>query len=114
MYCVIQEIERKKPNKYGASKEITTGSLSFAIGGEPKTKYTWSYSNERHERPIRTAYKLSIHQSTRLSGKATKFQNVITTTDFYSIAEGWFNLYDHDKKITEIATKLKCRCKRSL
>ncbi len=86
MYCVIQEIERKKPNPYGASKELEAYS-PFEIEG--RAKWSYRYTDDKFERPIKTAYKISIHESRRVNGVVTKRQYVITTVDYYYLAENW-------------------------
>ena len=102
MYCVIQEIERKKPNKYGAYKEISVGSFTF----DGKRKYYYSNGTERFERPIKKAYKISIHESKRVNGVVTKKQYIVTTVDYYSLAE--YSIYDciTERKLKTIAVKL--------
>ena len=79
MYCVIQELERKKPDKHGGHKELITDSFKFTIGSAAKTKYTWRYSEERFERPIKKAFKISIHASRRVKGVVTTKANAVTT-----------------------------------
>lgn len=56
MFCVIQKVVKKKPNPYGACKELLVDSYTFSINGETKTKYTYKYSDERFERPIKDTY----------------------------------------------------------
>jgi hypothetical protein len=87
MYCVIQKIINKKPDSLGYYKELTVSSTSFGFSGQPlKTKYSYTYSNERFERPIKDAYKISIHKSYRENGKVKKKQWVICTMSYYDIA----------------------------
>lgn len=93
MYCVIQKVTNKKPNTHGHYKELTVSSTSFGITGQPlKTKYSYRYGDERFERPIKDAYKISIHKSYRENGKVKKKQWVICTMSFYDIYE--YSLYD--------------------
>ncbi|EPY2274567.1 hypothetical protein ACXAUS_003467 [Clostridium sporogenes] len=89
MYCVIQEIENKKANPYGAYKKLEVDSITWAINGEYKTKYSYEYTGGRFERPIRKAYKISIHKSYREKGKVKKKQWVICTMDYYELLEFW-------------------------
>lgn len=86
MYCVIQEIQRKKPNPYGYDRELEAYS-PFEFNG--RRKYAYRYTGGKFERPIRTAYKVSIHESERVGGVVTKKQCVVTTVDYYSLAEYW-------------------------
>jgi hypothetical protein len=93
MYCVIQKITKKKPNTNGAAKELKVTSFSFTNEfGREKTKYGYSYSYERFERPIRDAYKISIHKSYRENGEVKKKQWVICTMSYYDIVD--FSLWD--------------------
>lgn len=85
IFCSIQEITLKKPNTCGASKEIIPDSFSWSINGVSKTKYTYRYSDEKFERPIKKAYKITIHQSYRENGKVRKKQYYITTVSYYSV-----------------------------
>lgn len=93
MFCIIQQIERKKPNTYGAHKEILVSETSFSFPGqEQKVSYGYRYSEERFERPVKTAYKISIHESYRENGKVKKKQWVICTMGYYDLMD--FSLYD--------------------
>ena len=83
MYCVIQEVKLKKPDIKGNS--ISIKPSSFTIMGE--THYSYERSEERFERDIRKAYKISIHHSYRENGKVKKKQWNICTIGHYSLIE---------------------------
>lgn len=102
MFCVIQEIQLKKANPYGEYKELEAYS-PYKVDGKPK--YAYSYTGGRFERPIKKAYKVSIHQSKRANGVVTKKQYVVTTADYYSLVD--FGIYDcvMNSKIESIAEK---------
>lgn len=100
MFCVIQEVQLKKPNAYGEYKELEAYE-SFTFNG--KTRYSYRYVGERFERPIKASYKISIHHSYRESGKVRKRQYSLCTVDYYTIATNWFALGDYDRRITDIA-----------
>ncbi|APH23197.1 hypothetical protein [Clostridium botulinum] len=87
MYCVIQEIENKKYNEYGAYKKLEVDSITWTINGESKTKYSYQYTGGRFERPIRKAYKISMHKSYREKGKVKKKQWVIGTMGYYNVID---------------------------
>jgi hypothetical protein len=90
MYCVIQKVANKKLDPYGHHKELKVSSTSFGFAGEPlKTKYSYRYSDERFERPIKDAYKISIHESYRKDGKVQKKQWVICTMSYYELIDSW-------------------------
>ena len=87
MYCVIQEIQLKKPNIYGAYKNLEAYSTDCWNSHIQKVmpKYAYQYTGDRFERPIKAAYKISIHESKRINGVVTKKQYVVTTIDYYSL-----------------------------
>lgn len=103
MFCVIQEIQRKKPNTHGGYKELEAYSPIELYG---KPKYSYRHTGGKFERPIRTAYKVSIHDSRRVNGAVTKKQYVVTTVDYYSLAEFWIGDCVIGKKLESIADSL--------
>ena len=90
MYCVIQEIEIKKVPA-GEAKEIEVYETTWTINGENGSTWGWRYSDEHFERPVRKAYRISIHESYREAGKVRKKQTVICTIGYYEIVDwgGW-------------------------
>lgn len=91
MYCVIQQVERKKPNPYGGYREIRPYQNQWRLDDRPFT-WAWEYTGGRFERTHMEAYKISIHHSYRENGKVKKHQYAIATIGYYDIAE--FSLYD--------------------
>ena len=87
MYCVIQEREIQKANKYGNSKEIIENNTTDTFQGKPSIFYNFKLSDEKFIRPIKKTYKISIHESYREHGVVKKNQWAICTMDYYSIAE---------------------------
>lgn len=107
MFCVIQEIETKKPDKCGYSKELKAEYIQMSIQGRDCSHWYYSYSTERFERPIKKAYRISIHNSYRENGKVKKKQYVIATARYYDIATGFFSLYDYgNSAIERVAAEL--------
>ncbi len=106
MYCVIQEIEIKRVQKNGHPKRIETYfTKSIVIS----SYYSYRYSTERFERPIKKAYRISVHESFREFGRVKKKQFVICTVNYYDLADDIFNLYDWgDKKMCIAADALHC------
>lgn len=91
MFCVIQKVQKKKPDPYGTHKEIIVTETTFGfVGEEPKKSYGYTYSDERFERPILDAYKISIHHSYRENGKVKKKQWVICTMGYYDFIDSWY------------------------
>lgn len=86
MFCVIQEIETKKVS-CGEPKEIEVYESSWSMNGENRISYRFRYSEERFERPIKKAFKISIHESYRENGKVKKHQTVICTMPYYDIID---------------------------
>lgn len=103
MYCVIQEIELKKSNKHGYPKELKSHLSKWTINGIEISCYRHDYSLERFERPIKKAYKISIHKSYRENGKLKKKQYSLCTINYYDITDKLFSLYDYDNKLILIA-----------
>lgn len=107
MFCVIQELDVKKPNKHGRPKELKSEYMQVIMDGVDYGHYYYTYSSERFERPIKKAYKISIHESYRENGKPKKKQFVLCTVNYYDIVDNYFNLYDYcDNKINTVAEKL--------
>ena len=94
MFCVIQQLELKKVNR-GEAKRIEVYDSSFSINGENRTYYKYRYSDERFERPVKKAFKISIHESYREQRKVKKRQTVICTVGYYSIIDwgSWIGDY---------------------
>lgn len=89
MYCVIQKVINKKPDPYGGHKEIEVHSTTWSMNGVSKTYYSYTYGGGRFERPIKYAYKISIHKSYRKNGILKKRQWVICTLGYYSLIDSW-------------------------
>ena len=82
MYCVLQEIRRKKPDPYGEYKEIEAYQDSWTIEGKPPA-WSWRYTGGRFERPHLEAYKITLHQSYRENGAVRKRQYAVCTMSYY-------------------------------
>ena len=106
MYCVIQEVRRKKPNPYGEYREIEAYQNEWRIAGDDRPcTWAWRYTGGRFERPHLEAYKISIHHSYRENGVIRKHQYPIRTMSYYDIVE--YSLYDcADSSIQATADKL--------
>lgn len=94
MFCVIQEVNVKKSDKGGYAKELKSEYLPIILNGEDIGHYWHFYSDERFERPVKKAYRISLHHSFRKNGKVQKKQFVLCTVNYYGLATGFFNLYD--------------------
>lgn len=106
MYCVIQEIETRRMQMNGHPKRIES---SYIKSIRIPSFFSYHYSTERFERPIKKSYRISIHESYRESGRVKKKQFVICTVNYYDTADDTFNLYDWgDKRISIAADALHC------
>lgn len=92
LYCVIQEIELKKENTYGEYKKLEAYKTTWVINGVEGSSYGYRYTGDRFERPIKKAYKISIHESYRENGRVKKKQWSICTMSYYDLMK--FSLYD--------------------
>lgn len=107
MFCVIQEVPAKRPDKNGYSKELLSGYVGMPTNDENCGHYYYTYSSERFERPLKTSYRISIHSSYRKNGKPQKRQYVICTVKYYELATDFFSLYDWgDSRIQTVANEL--------
>ena len=104
MYCVIQELKLKRADTGGAYNQIAVFINPFGTRDIPQ--YGYGDAGEKFERPIKKAYKISIHESKRIDGVVTKNQFVVTTVNYYTLALDWFALGEYNDKITDIATAL--------
>lgn len=101
MYCVIQEIKKQKENTNGYYKKLEACKMLSGY-------YYYEYTGGRFERPVKKAYKISLHQSYRENGKIKKKQYAICTVDYYDFATNFFSLYDWgDSKIQKVSEEQK-------
>ena len=105
MYCVIQELKLKKANTLGAYRQLAVMTNPFNIRKDV-AQYGYCDAGEQFERPIKLAYKISVHESKRVNGVVTKKQFVVTTVDYYTLASGFFTLGDYADRIEPISEKL--------
>ena len=106
MYCVIQEVERKRKNQNGYPKELKSEYMRMSIQGQDESHYWHTYSSERFERDIKKAYRITIHESYRENGKVKKRQIGVGLSNLMmTLATDWFCLYDWGGSKIEAATK---------
>ena len=105
MFCVIQQVMKKKPNPYGAYRQIEAYQNKWRLDESKPFTWAWEYTGGRFERPHLEAYKISIHQSYREGGKIKKRQYSICTMSYYDIVE--YSVCDcADNRIRAAADKL--------
>lgn len=103
MYCVIQEIENKKCNELGRFKNLEVGwtTIKDYSTGEVTKRYSYKWTGGRFERPIRKAYRITIHESYREDGKVKKKQWSICTMGYYNLLELWPGDFIIQSKLNE-------------
>lgn len=105
MYCVIQELQLKRADTLGAYKDLMVETNPFNYT-RTIPQYGYFECGERYKRPIKKAYKISIHESKRINGVVAKKQFVVTTINYYAFATDWFSLGEYYEKTSDIADKL--------
>lgn len=108
MYCYIQEIQMKKSNSIGCGKEIIVTTTNWSVNGIENTSYGYTYSDNRFERSVKKAYKISIHDKSYRDNKGNirKKQYYVTTIKYYDLID--FSWYDciSSSKINDIAKEV--------
>ena len=90
MFCVIQEVMRKKPSPYGEYKELRAYQNKWRLDESKPFTWAWERTGGRFERPHLEAYKITIHQSYREGGAVKKRQYSICTMSYYEVCETWW------------------------
>lgn len=89
MFCAVQELATKKENKNGYPKRLEvyseTQDLLYSNVG---TTWKYRFSEERFERPVKKAYKITVHKSYREDGKVKAKQISICTLNYYDFVDG--------------------------
>lgn len=86
MFCVIQEIQTRKEYLSNTYERIEVSRTDHSHG---PSFYGYCNAGKQFERPIKKAYKISIHHSYRKEGKVKKKQWVIATMSYYDLLEYW-------------------------
>ena len=105
MFAVVQEVTLKKPDKHGYAKELKSKYMPASFNGEDIGHHYHFYSDERFERPVKKAYRVSIHHSFRENGKIRKRQFVLCTVNYYDLATDIFTIYDWCNSKIELAAE---------
>ncbi len=108
MHCYIQELQMKSSNSIGCGKELCVTTTNWSMNGVPYTSYGYTFSEDRFERPIKTAYKVTLHGKSYRNdkGQVTKKQYHVTTIKYYDLID--FNWCDcvMKSKIEDIAEEM--------
>lgn len=108
MHCYIQEIQMKSSNSIGCGKDLCVTTTNWTMNGVPYMSYGYTYSDERFERPIKTAYKVTLHDKSYRDkkGRVQKKQYHVTTIKYYDLVDYSWNDCIIRKKIDGIAEKM--------
>lgn len=108
MYCYIQELQMKSSNSIGCGKELCVTTSNWSVNGVSYTSYGYTYSDEKFERPIKTAYKITLHDKSYRDdkGRVRKKQYHVATIKYYDLADyGWYDCVI-SSKIDSIAEEM--------
>lgn len=108
MRCYIQKIKMKSSNSIGCGKELWVTTTNWAVNGVTYTSYGYTFSEDRFERPVKTAYKVTIHDKSYRDnkGKVTKKQYHVATIKYYDLIDfNWFDCVE-ESKIDNIAEQM--------
>lgn len=108
MHCYIQEIQMKSSNSIGEGKELYVTTSNWTMNGIPYTSYGYTYSDERFERPIKTAYKVTLHDKSYRNdkGKVRKNQYHVTTIRYYDFVDYYWGDCLLHSRIDDIAEEM--------
>lgn len=98
----------KSSNSIGCGKELVVTTSNWTVNGIPYTSYGYTYSDEKFERCVKTAYKISVHDKSYRDdkGKVRKRQFYLTTIKYYDLVEyGWSDCLIQEK-VDDIAGEM--------
>lgn len=98
----------KSSNSVGCGKELCATTSNWTMNGITYTSYGYTYSDEKFERPIKTAYKITLHDKSYRDdkGKVRKNQFHLTTIKYYDLVDfGWYDCII-SSKIDDIAEEM--------
>ncbi len=108
MHCYIQEIQMNSSNSVGYGKELYVTTSNWTMNGIPYKSYGYTYSDDKFERPVKIAYKITLHDKSYRNdkGKVTKKQYHVTTIKYYDLVDfGWYDCIA-SSKIDDIAEEM--------
>lgn len=108
MYCYIQELQMKSSNSIGCGKELCVTTSNWSVNGISYISYGYTYSDEKFERPIKTAYKITLHDKSYrdAKGRVRKKQYHVATIKYYDLVDyGWYDCVI-SSKIDSIADEM--------
>lgn len=98
----------KSSNSIGCGKELCVTTSNWTVNGISYTSYGYTYSDEKFDRPIKTAYKITLHDKSYRDekGRVRKKQYHVTTIKYYDLVDfGWYDCIISET-INEIAGEM--------
>lgn len=108
MHCYIQEIQMKSSNSVGCGKELCVTETKWITNGVTNIIYGHTYSDDKFERQIKTAYKISIHDKSYRDdkGKVRKKQYHVATIKYYDLVDYYWTDCIISSKVDDIAEEM--------
>lgn len=108
MHCYIQEIQMKSSNSVGCGKEICVTETKWITNGATNIIYGYTFSEDKFERPIKKAYKISIHDKSYRDdkGKVRKKQYHVSTIKYYDLVDFYWTNCIISSKVDDIAEEM--------
>jgi len=98
----------KSSNSVGCGKELCVTTSNWTVNGVPYTSYGYTYSDEKFERPIKTAYKITLHDKSYRDDKGIvrKKQYHVATIKYYDLVDFSWSDCIISGKIDDIAEEM--------
>lgn len=98
----------KSSNSVGCGKELCVTTSNWTVNGVPYTSYGYTYSDEKFERPIKTVYKVTLHDKSYRDDKGIvrKKQYHVTTIKYYDLVDFSWSDCIISSKIDDIAEEM--------
>jgi len=98
----------KSSNSVGRGKELCVTTSNWTVNGVPYTSYGYTYSDEKFERPIKAAYKITLHDKSYRDDKGIvrKKQYYVTTIKYYDLVDFSWSDCIISSKIDNIAEEI--------
>ena len=108
MHCYIQELQMKNSNSIGCGKELCVTTSNWTVNGVSYTSYGYRYSDEKFDRPIKTAYKVTPHDKSYRDdkGQVRKAQFHVATIRYYDLVDYYWGDCLLHSRINDISEEM--------
>ena len=108
MRCYIQELQMKNSNSIGCGKELCVTTSNWTVNGVSYTSYGYTYSDEKFDRPIKTAYKVTLHDKSYRDdkGQVRKAQFHVATIRYYDLVDYYWGDCLLHSRINDISEEM--------